>query len=141
MTDALDKSDHDRRVKSERAWLAEQGPAPAFEDIARPFLQGLQLLHDLHERVDSMEKLADIDRDSPDAWDVQGRALLIAVRRAIDIVVRHAQGCVYPSHDCTERIAGAMRTVMETIVDLDGLAGVVEMDEVDRIIYEGSFPS
>ena len=134
MTDAIttttDRQDAERgrRIKAERDWLAQAGPAPTMEDVARPFLQGLSLLHDINDRVATVSVLADLDRDGLDSWDVDGRTLLVTLRRApTDIVARYASSCVVPLADHGSiRVAATMRTVMEAILNTDELAGTVE---------------
>jgi hypothetical protein len=129
-------NDSEETAAQRLEWLTAESTSAAghdAEELARPFLQGLILLHDVGERADAMSWLAEFGRDDEEKahWRTECSRQLAAVRRACEIVSRFADGCVSPG----TQIGYHLRPVMEAIAQARYYEDANEAEDGYRILY------
>ena len=95
---------------------ADLAPLPTVEDIARPWLQGIALLHELAH----FEPVFDAFTVEPSP-ELRERGLDLGrrLREAINLCASYAEACAVRSTSVTAM--QAVRTAMETLVEVERL--------------------
>ena len=92
-------------------------PLPTVEDIARPWLQGINLLHELAHFEPAFDDLTMVE-PSPELRE-RGLDLGRRLREAINLCASYAEACAVRSTSVTAM--QAVRTAMETLVEVERL--------------------
>ena len=103
-------------------------PLPTVEDIARPWLQGIALLHELANFEPAFDDFT--VEPSPELRD-RGHELGRRLREAINLCAAYAEACAVRSTSVTAR--ESVRTAMEALVEVGRLQRT-EMDRASAIL-------
>lgn len=114
--------------QADEPWLDRLPPLPTAEEIARPFVGVLHLLHDLAERAESLEHPASAVNDG---WAGNNPQRLVEARHFVETVERAICLIRLSARTCEHERSGAEHdadALVRKLTLVDRLAMIVEND-------------
>ena len=115
-----------RAITDAREWLDQAGPLPTLDDIARPLALAFSLLNDLAERAQDLAFPVSADP----SFRAEGDELLALCRAIVNTSSVIATRSATADRD---EMGGLMRGVVETILNFQELAHVVETRYIESL--------